>query len=48
MGQKFDIDIGIFRQIFVAFLTLNDADFKEVFFLEKWSLSNQIFFQMKI
>ena len=29
-------------------LTLNDADFWEVFFSEKWSLSYQIVFQMKI
>ena len=29
-------------------LTLNDAGFWEVFFSEKWSLSYQIFFQMKI
>ena len=29
-------------------LTLSDAGFWEVSFLEKWSLSYQIFFQMKI
>ena len=34
--------------IFKVQLTLNDAGFLEVLFLEKWSLSHQIFFQMKI
>ena len=32
----------------VKFLTLNDAGFLEVFFSEKWSLSYQIVFQVKL
>ena len=36
------------ESVYFSNLTLNDAGFLEEFFLEKWSLSYQIFFQMKI
>ena len=42
------MNIQLIYLLTYVFLTLNDAGFWEVFFSEKWSLSYQIFFQMKI
>ena len=38
----------LFLKVISFLLTLIDAGFLEVFFLEKWNLSYQIFFEMKI